>query len=296
MFDAHRGFQSCIFCGSTETRTKEHVLGKAFARRLNEAFGPLPNWVAQEEELHVQGTSPIVSISPPVACESCNTGALSRDMNRSLEPMWRLVNGEPHAVGQADRRSLLRYWERIGLIVDVMTSDFQIDAAFRATPEYARSEKHRQAPPLFSQEERTRWNEGGALPRARIYFGDHRGVLGIDPQTLIAPTYATDSQTPNSTSTGKRFLIVVGRLAVCVRLGDDARASMPESMCELNEGSGEWSWPRSRAVSYSDFFGLANLNQQILFAIFCMSNASIRREVEARTKATRRFRLPGAKM
>ena len=86
MFDAHRGFENCIFCGATETRTKEHLLGKAFARRFNETFGPLPNWVAQEDELNVKGSSPIVSLSPQVACESCNTKGLSGDMSRSLEP------------------------------------------------------------------------------------------------------------------------------------------------------------------------------------------------------------------
>jgi hypothetical protein len=140
VFDAHRGFQGCIFCGSADTLTKEHLLGKAFARRFNDAFGPLPNWFVQEDEVGTKGSSPIVSLSPPVACGACNNRGLSSDMNHSLEPMWRLVNGEAKTIRQADRRALTRYWERVGLIVDVMTSDFQINAAYRKTSEYARSE------------------------------------------------------------------------------------------------------------------------------------------------------------
>jgi hypothetical protein len=292
MFDAHRRFLNCIFCGSTETRTKEHVLGKAFARRFNEAFGPLPNWVVQEEESHAKGSSPIVSISPPVACMTCNNEVLSGDMNSSLEPLWRLVNGESHAIAWTERRLLTRYWERVGLIVDVMTSDFQIDAEYRATEEYARSERHRQAAPLFSQEQRTRWTRGEALPSTRIYFGDHRGVLGIDPQTLIAPTYGFDRRGRATTATGKRFLIAIGRLAVCVRLGVDARTSMTESMRELSDESADWCWPSSFEVTYGDFFGLAIQDAKVRHVTWCMANVQIRKLVEAHTRATRRFELP----
>jgi hypothetical protein len=292
MFDAHRRFLSCVFCGSAETRTKEHVFGKAFARRFNETFGPLPNWVAQEEQLRAKGSSPIVSLSPPVACNTCNSEDLSGDMKSSLEPMWRLVKGESHAIGQPERRSLTRYWERIGLIVDVMTSDFQIDAEYRATDEYARSEEHRQAPPLFSQEERKRWTAGEKLRRARIYFGDHRGVLGINPQTLIAPTYTFDSRGRATTSDGKRFLIVLGRLAVCVRLGVDPRTSITGSMRELSDETVDGSWPNSREVTYGDFFGLAKQDTNVRHMTWCMANAQIRKRVEAHTRATRRFELP----
>lgn len=296
--DEHRPFKSCIFCGSTAKRTKEHIFGKAVARR----FPVKHRWKASGKDLLgpllAQGGGPIISATAKLACGVCNNGPLKKDMDKSLEPLMRLIEGTPHQITAQDRASLSRYWERVGLIVDAMTSNYQITATYAAGEEYALSKEYRQLPPLYSEAEREEWIKGGALLDMHIYIGFHDGVLGLNPGTDIAHVSArvpiqgvitTEVQLPVE----KRFLMTIGKLSVCIWMGKDhlhipipLRPSfignsppIPTSFRNLAIANQTWDWPGAiPPASYLDILSLYNQTPDVRLIIQEMSDPTERQQ------------------
>ncbi len=285
MFDEHRKFESCIFCGSTNNLTKEHILGAGLARR----FPVLHRWRAGRSLLAPpkrQGTGPITSVAPPVACAECNNERLAPTMNASLESLTRLIRGEPHSITSLDRTMLSRYWQRVGLIIDVMTSNYQITEKYKTTnaAEYQRSEEYRQAPPRYSEALRRAWLAGGSVPDMRVCIGYHSGVLGLDPYTNIV--HGQDQWGPT-----KRFLITIGKLSACISMGTFDRP-VPESLRDLAIDNQDWDWPGKVPVSYKDFWGLFQQTPEFKALIQLMRDSERRQKIEEFSKQMGSFAGP----
>jgi hypothetical protein len=294
MIDEHRTFRACIFCGRPGKPSKEHMFGKTLARRFRERFSAAQPWLVRMGAASVQGNGPILSVAPQVACEPCNNGELSRDMASGLAPLWAAIEGQSFVISPADRQALSRYWERVGLIADVMTSDHDISDEFRSSKYYARSQVHRQSMPLFSEDQRGHWLRGDVLRDMRVYLGYHRGVLGLNPTTYIAPSTEVDRQGAAPKVSGKRFLIVVGHLAVCVRMGIDLGGAFPQGMRDLSKEVGNLQWPEEVEVSYDDFLSLPNQSSDIQFARWCTRHPNWLEQIELHSREVGTFEAPPA--
>jgi hypothetical protein len=269
------------------------MFGKTLAKRFRERFRTAQSWVVRTDTGAVNGNGPILSVAPQVACEPCNNGELSRDMAASLRPLWAAIQGETFVIPHADQKALSRYWERVGLIADVMTSNHHISDEYRSSKYYARSQAHRQSQPLFSDDQRRVWLRGNMLPNMHVYLGYHGGVLGLNPTTFIAPLMELDRQTTSLTVCGKRFLMVVGHLAVCVRMGTDLREVFPQGMRDLSVESGTVQWPKDE-VTYEDFLSLPNQTPDIQFTSWCMHRREWRDKIERHSKKVGGFEPPAS--
>jgi hypothetical protein len=222
----HRPYKNCIFCGSTAKRTKEHIFGKSVAKRYpvkyrwkstgGNLFGPIV----------ARGTGSILNVTAKAACGNCNKGFLRRELEAAKEPLMGLIEGTPHQNTPEDRGALARYWERVGLIVDVITSNYQITAAYESGKEFKVSKEHRQTPPLYSDRQHKEWRGGGKLLDMHIYVGFHDGILGINPSTSIAHPRVVEREevreggaVEKRLTFEKRFLMTIGKLSVCVWMG-----------------------------------------------------------------------------
>jgi hypothetical protein len=272
MFDEHRKFRTCIFCGSAGKRTREHIFGKSLASR----FKVRHTWSTDGAMgKPIKGGAPITSITAPVLCGTCNNKTLGNSMKASQEPIWDLSQGRRRTFAIEELQSILRYWQRIGFIVDVMTSDHQLSDTYKTTAEYERSEPHRRSPPLYSEAEREQWLHHGHAPSFRLYLGHHLGVLGVNPATLIAPVHRLErGVTPISLRVvGKRFVIALGQLVACLEMGMPSVRPIPQSMALLpNERTSDWTWPPAQSVTYREFFGLADPSDGTVMMAALFSN------------------------
>ncbi len=301
-FDEHRPFKSCIFCGSTARRTKEHIFGKAVARRYpvkyrwksagNTHFGPVL----------AQGGGPIISVTAKAACRDCNTGFLKRELDEALEPLMSLIEGKSHQIAAQERAALFRYWERVGLIVDVLTSNYQITATYASGDEYKVSKEGRQAPPIYSDRQRKEWKApGGKLLDMHIYIGFHDGFLGLNPFTNPASERVMWAESQGGITVEKRltlekrFLMTIGKLSVCVWMGKNHfhvpillrppvgyAPPIPTSFRDLAAVANQnWDWPGAvPPVSYVDFFGLYGQTPDVKLAIQRLRDPKFRQEFE----------------
>lgn len=293
MFDERRRFTTCVFCGSdpgTAGLTAEHVFGKWLASRFQERFGQLPNWLVAGERFDGKGGGPILSIAPRLACHACNHGPLSREAAAAIEPVWRAIVGESHDMTVAEQVTVQRYLERVGIIVDVMTSDHQLCEEQRKKKDYLRSANHLVSATILIAEQRAAWTAGASLNQIQVAIGHHAGVLGVNPQTLNAPLLEFEPAQRSLNMASQRFLTVIGHLAVCVQIGSDPRP-LPHCMRLLSEQA-DLCWPPARAVTYADFYSMANRDPRNDLIVRCMSDPTLCSAIEAHTRATKQFDVP----
>lgn len=132
MFEPYRKYTSCIFC-SEEDLTREHLFGHSFAQRLGismrwQAIGTQSD-EAFEEQVR-KGSCPLTNVAPRLLCTKCNEEKLSGSMNESLPYLDALCSGqEIETLEDVAKDALRRYFERFAMIVDVCTSNEQIEAA-----------------------------------------------------------------------------------------------------------------------------------------------------------------------
>ena len=178
-FDKNRKFFRCVFCGRTGKLTAEDIFGTTLA----DEFPVNRDWKALSAiGTVVHGGGPITRVAPRCLCVRCNTVRSQEIVNASLPAMLRLIKGTPYEISCEDRTALNRNFERMALIMDVMTSDCQMTEKSKKGNDYRMSAPFRQAPPHYSDEQRKTWIEdGGQLPGMHVYIGFHPGVLGLNP-------------------------------------------------------------------------------------------------------------------
>ena len=293
MFDEHRKYAKCAFCDSTDL-TKEHLFGKTLAKE----FPVRSNWVAaalplrgSSPQTFVKGSSPILNLAPSLVCKKCNNGKLSVEMAAVLPLLLTLIRKHRHQITTVERAALRRYWERVGLLVDICTSNRDITPEYRESKEYQRSGEHRQYPPIISESARASWIAGDRLDRLQVFAGTHRGVLGINPVMNIAPMRQYDLEASALNQLGKKVLMTVGGLSVAVFVGLDV-AIVPPSFLSLDGSHSDWRWPLHTPVSYDDFFSLWTQTPDILQIRAEMRIKERRRQVEQYSTEVGAFACP----
>jgi hypothetical protein len=250
LFDERRKFVRCILCGNTDL-TREHIFGHALAQHIAVKH----HWYAAASSADPatvklkKGSSPITNIAPLLLCEQCNTRHLSRTMDQSLPTLKSMCVGEPTELDDTSREVLRRYFERIGLIVDVCTSDEQLAELPSTVAAKYLQRWDRAAPPVIDYERRNAWLKGGVMPEITVYVGHHTGVLGLNPECNVAHFGFRDHQ-QRIVGYAKRFNCVIHQLAVCVDIGMPFR-DLPLSLRDLPSLT---VFPTTPAVTYDDYY------------------------------------------
>lgn len=286
MFEEHRRYNSCVFCGGTQL-TKEHVFGKALAR-----IHPVNrNWQVfylDSTSGRVQkkkGSSPILSVTMKALCSRCNTGRLSREVDNALPHLEKLIGGEATILDVDSTQAVRRYWEKVGLLADISSSNYQISESDKEKPGFKQNFAHRLFDPLIGDSERKGWASGMDTPRIRIFVGRHFGVLGINPEVNTAyyppPPYLVSM---------KRVSFVIGKLAVLVEVGDRVSVAIPRSFVELREQQA--TTLNENGASYDDCFSVRGQDIQTVAIRAILRYPDVVKDHEEHAKVVNGFSCP----
>ena len=248
-------------CGDHDL-TKEHVFGKAFAAYLNvkvhwsTTSTPIETTTGSEP---VKGSSPITNIAPPVLCGTCNKERLSGLMSSSLPYLKAITSGQSLTFTPEIILALRRYFERMALIVDVMTSNEQLTDKQKQSKEHIRSARFRDKPSVITFDERKAWLNGARLPQLKVLLGHHLGVMGLNPEfnpTIGQVLVAVVNGIPIS-RTVKRISIMIRALTVVLDI--DCPMDRVPSIFEIEQIS---AWPTMPKVTYDQYLTLRHQDQR----------------------------------
>lgn len=256
MFESHRKFKSCILCGRRDL-TREHIFGKSFAAHLdikrNWAARTTPESVVPFLAPVMKGSSPITNIAPRLLCAKCNNERLTGLMSDSLRYLKDLSDGNPITFEPKGISALKGYFERMALILDVCTSNEQLDGKFKQSIEYLHAAKHRKWPAIVKFQQRQSWLDGAPLVGVSILIGHHTGILGLNPVMNFANFEVGERGVNGYTlHPAKRVSIALKELAICINIGMSA-SLVPCSFTLIDDIAG---WPTHPKVTYDDFWSL----------------------------------------
>jgi hypothetical protein len=291
MYEEHRKYTCCIFC-ETEGLTREHIFGKSLAAKLAiqvpwRAVSHSTN--AEHDGLPLKGSSPITHIAPRLLCDTCNTKRLSELMNTSLPILLALIRGECGGLSATDASVVLRYFERIALIVDVVTSDHEMSEKHLASTEFIRTDTNRVTGPVISQEARSNWLHGASPPDVSVFIGNHEGVMGLNPDMCITHLRFRDSPRGEILGNVKRVSIVIGKLAVCIDLKMPSDG-IPGSFVALR--SVDFAWPPPNEASYEDYLSLRYQDAEVRQFLAALSQSEKRVEIERVSREVGYLKIP----
>jgi hypothetical protein len=272
MFEPYRKYSNCIFCGS-DNLNREHLFGHALAQRLGIVIRWKAMAAATDEDLAKEvrnGSCPLTNVAPRLLCEECNGDRLSPSMQESLPYLAALCLGDEQLRFDESVKVALRlYFERFAMIVDVCTSDDQLQSAASnvRSLEHRLSAANRGDPPILNFATRSEWLAKRLRPPIDIYLGRHLGVLGLYVDMNVAPGTLQDN-TGLSFTGGKRISVVLRNLAVCIDVGV-SMGPVPSSMASLD---GIHDWPLQNMVSYDDYFSLRIQDEQTLKTRWLLSD------------------------
>jgi hypothetical protein len=285
MFDSQRTFSTCAFCDSTEL-SAEHIFGRGLAKRLLLRS----NWSAFDERQAkmVDGGAPLLSITSPILCEACNN-QLGDSMRKAYGPLERLARTKGLAgrdLSPMEVEIFLRYFERLGFLIDRLTSNDEVPEGHLSRPEHQRNVRWRHRPPVYGRERRMSWMAGvpGIVPS--VFIGRHIGVLGLPPFCNVASRLLLTADGPQLS---KIFQIVFRGLAVALFIGSDRPVAPPASFVMLRPR--EKARTPSHPVTYADHFSLYNSDWSLVEHVRRLQNPSYRANFEADVRAKARADL-----
>lgn len=183
-----RKFLRCMFCCSEEPVTAEHIFGASLSRRFADqypariarsALSPQriePAPAAQKEHFRGAGAYPLAFTSHSM-CRTCNN-ELGEEISILTALLERFFKGKTNTI-PADRAKLaLRYFQRIGILVDLETSSFDPEIMTEDEKDIRANRHFGQTPPFLSKFDREMHRKGDILPAVKVFLGKHRGSHG----------------------------------------------------------------------------------------------------------------------
>jgi hypothetical protein len=286
MYQDKRKFHACVFCGSSD-RSKEHVFGSA----LSKALKLRNHWQAPEANGQViKGSSPLTDIQPRMLCQVCNNSKFSPFMEHALPVLVNMAKGEQIADFREKKEFLRHYFESRAMLIDVLTSNHELDASKPEVREAIKNTPTGHREPVFTAAQRKQWREKREAPiNLAIYLGLHNGVLGVLPYMQIA----SEPREPNHGYPGsvfapdralsKRIIFVLRRLAVYLDLGPQPCEPPPISYSLLGQLR-DWP-PPTPPVSYDDVFSLLMQGPEVVAMRMYLSVPENLKKAEGRTTA-----------
>ena len=252
-FETKRVFAQCVMCGRSPV-TREHLFGASLSRSLKAVGIGLP--------APKSGQS-ILDAACHCLCRECNTDRFSAPMAQGQEIVRDLATGARVSIATDEHASLVWYFERLGFLVDVLSSNFELQDEYRNSRHFQPHAAWRLAPPAFSVVDRKSWLDGKDCQHPAIFLGRHMGELGRDPETTVNQAFTTGNEA--TVTACRRFHMVIGRLAIELQMGDQHEQYVPsDAYVSFASPPHTQHWPPSRDVDYDDFFALQVQDAQVM--------------------------------
>ncbi len=281
--DEHRKFTYCVFCkvtlknsGGPGRRTAEHIFGAKIVQSLPDTG----HWLALNETTkkhrYLKGSSQPKHLTSRSVCEECNSGWMSEEMAKVIPLITNLASGNRFTFKSAHNAPLARYLSRIGIIVDIESSNLDLPKEKLNSKEYI--EKFgltRLYRPILTSEDRYNFMNGLDIPEIDIQIGYHDRILGHSFQQNLIP------YTNGQRVIGKRFLFAMGKLVASISVGPTPRIEHRNFIKIPISLSSTFSWPLSKFVSYDDFFAIYHQTDRVKDLRKALSNRHERRRIES---------------
>jgi hypothetical protein len=293
MFEEDRKYYSCITCGVESPPgelTREHLFGKTFVERIRANHKTSP-WLARTNTNVIKGSSSIFDLAPRLLCKKCNGEILGKTMEKALPSVLSLYGGGP-VTAQSDCAFFIsRYFERMGVMHDVMTSNFDLNRPQRTRQSIVEANSQfRRHPPLLSEEDRFRWLGGDDIG-IEVYLGRHHGVLGLDPYVNVYRAINLNNMPMRDIgkNEGKRFTYVIGKMVIVVQVKLE-ESFIPDGLCKISRGRVEVLGGVN--FGYKDIFGLQAIDLMLAKANYWFADPVLREIIESDSRAAGRVILP----
>ncbi|WP_375206109.1 hypothetical protein [Hyphococcus sp.] len=300
--DEHRKFRKCIFCnseltgGENGTRSREHIFGKSLAEFVSHKT----HWVVPtdfdsqftapfDNTPTTKGSSPITNITSRSVCKTCNGGFLREQLEDATPHLRSLINGSRFSFDPTAQEMVRLYLCRFAIIVDVETSNLDLELSTSELEEYAA--KHgplRYFDPTISRTERWQLKSSDFQANIRVLVGHHSGLLGKIIEFGVVP-----SINPFADIAEKRISLVIGNLSILLIIGMHDFVP-PQSYIELCQPDAIC-WPKKPFVTYDDHYATYSQTEQIKWIRQCMRQRKQRRKIESNFNRTGIWKLPAPK-
>lgn len=266
-FDPKREFVRCVLCDAEPT-TREHLFGDSLARTLNipiNAVGIGRGVGGEPKELN--SGSPFLSSVSKCLCSECNNVRFHSMMGRAQPVIAALAKGQKTSISPQEGDDLVFYFERLGILVDVLSSNYQLSDAHKESKHFAPHASWHLLPPVYTLDERKAWvTRKPIVERPRVFVGRHRGVLGLNPEANCTRQATLKAGDAPIEVVGRQYQVCIGQLAVEIRMGVEVGRQMPsDAFVQLRPSAAPLNWPAARDVGYDDFLALFAQDPPTLF-------------------------------
>ena len=225
-------FLSCQFCDSDENLNREHIFGSALASRVPPSKIGVPRTARAliedpkrtRKKLWKRGDN-IFSIVSNSICEKCNT-RFGQDHGFVAAHIARLSKGVTREIPVEICRPLLRYFQKLGALVDLESSAFDSKVMTEKKSDIDANAHHvtRQYAPILQKNDRDSFRKGEMISNISVYLGQYTGNRHGD--LTIAPllTMEANAEGFSKDLAGKKISIPIGKILclIVVGLGSDA--------------------------------------------------------------------------
>lgn len=287
MKDEHRKFKQCIFCITSLTgknRTREHVLGRAISKQLHDSIHWRAQWATGPG--FNEGSSEFKNITSRSVCHGCNNEWMSRDNECILAPLKGMFNEVINYLHQEDQLLLRRLLLKIALIVDVETSNRDLEMSPGELEHYAmKFGVTRLHKPVVVQKSRESFKEGNMIPEIGVWIGHHSQLFGINPW------FGTGNFRGPLGFPAKRIIYVINNIAVITELGfKKSKTSKFFELCHTPQST--LHWPIIPSVTYDDVLSQFQQTPRICRYRAAFNSPTERRRLEKHFKRTHTWDLP----
>lgn len=171
-----RKFLYCMFCENNTNISQEHVWGRSLSKRFPKQPVVRARKSAHSNSMRSGGYTPLSETSWSM-CASCNNG-LSDEMNIASPIINDLFKGNIYVIEQPHLFFVTRYFQRIGLLMDLECSTFDSSIMTEKSSDSISYQMMHRLPICFSATERQNFMNGSLLPNIHVFLGCHRGRYG----------------------------------------------------------------------------------------------------------------------
>ena len=184
-----RKFLTCMFCGTQVGLTREHIFGDSISRRFpaprlasvpRRSNAPpiavLANDMERRYYYYNSGMAPLAFTSHSM-CGECNH-RLGQEFTDLIPALAKLFSGRTNKIPDSLLRTAIRYFQRIGILVDLESSIFDPILMTESEKDIATNSKLVRGPSFLTQAERVYFLNGAILPNISVFLGKHYGEYG----------------------------------------------------------------------------------------------------------------------
>lgn len=173
-----------MFCGSNAPVTVEHIFGRSISGRFtDQPIAKVPRRAADRHHprdkngVHYSAGAKPMSFTSKSMCKCCN-GRLGTEQAKLTPILEKFFKGKTNKIPKEHLEKALRYFQRIGILVDLETAVYDCKLMEEAKKDEKLNQYTKRSPSYLTPEERLLFINGDILPNITVYLGKHRGQHG----------------------------------------------------------------------------------------------------------------------